>query len=192
MTNKYRIVFYKPGEDTKLYHYRDGEVTPDILRAKDFFNAESAVAHRDYLREQYPTCTVFIEDIHENRIFEREVQAPSPAEDNRSVCFVEPDGFENSGLGFLVRPAIRPAEGFCWCVRPADVPSMKDRATAIESVYGPDPVSTVERAMATWGNLAQPSPAPWASQQDDAQAKRILQEFEKSKRGPGFLRPGDR
>ena len=192
MATKLRIVFYKPGEATKLYHYRDGEVTPDVLRAKDFFSAESAVAHRDHFRERYPTCTIFIEDVHGNRMFEREAQEPSPSEDTRKRVFVEPDGFEDTGLGFLVHPAIRPAEGFCWCVRAADIPSMADRAAVTESIYGPDPIAAVNRMLATWGSLAKPSPSPLAAIQDDQRAKKILQEFERQKRGPGLRRPGDR
>jgi hypothetical protein len=190
MSGLLKIVFYRPGDDTKFYLYRDSEITPDVLQARHFNNADSCVAFRDRFRESYPKCTIFIEDAQGNRLYERDVQPPSPMEDNRSACFVEPTGFEHSGLGFLVRPAIRPGEGFCWCIRAADVPSMSDRALVTETIYGSDPINMVERMLATWGLLATPSPAPWAAQQDAAQAKTILKQFHEL-RSPGRMRPGN-
>jgi hypothetical protein len=204
MTGHFYLVFNLPGQ-VKQYYVREAEkliqgrpvIVPEIspiVRQAHKFNPESAVVFRDRYREQYArdNFEIFVEDHHGTMKFEREVQPASPSEDNRRELFVEPDGLENTGLGFLVRPAIRPAEGFCWCVRACDVPSMLDRASATETIYAEDPVRAVEKMMATWGNLAQPSTAPWAQKQDDAQAKRILQEVHKSQRGSGRVRPGDR
>jgi hypothetical protein len=188
MPGQLKIVFYRPGEGTKFYLYRDSEITPDVLQARHFNNPDSCIAFRDRFREQYPKCTIFIEDALGNRLFERAVQPPSPTEDNRAACFVEPAGYEHSGLGFLTHPAIRPAEGYCWCVRASDVPGLAGRD--IETVYGDTPIHAVERALATWGALAVPSPAPWASQQDAAQAKTILKQFNEL-RSPGRMRPGN-
>ena len=205
MAGHFYLIFKGPGQTEKQYFVREAEklirgravIVPEIapeVRLAHRFNPESAVIFRDRYREQFGPqgYKVFVEDPQGNTKFEREEQTPSPTADEREACFVLPDGFEDTGLGFLVRPAIRPDEGLCWCIRASDVPSMSDRAAVTETIYGPDPVATVERMLATWGSLAQPSPAPWAQQQDDAQAKRVLQEYEKSKRlGTGRRRPGD-
>lgn len=150
---------------------------------------------RDNYRTQFfeakSKYEIFIEDVRGNRQFESEIQAPSPTEDNRKLCFVEPDGLEGTGLGFLVRPAVRPSEGFCWCVKASDIPSLAERAFSMESIFGFDPIGAVNRMLATWGVLAQPSPAPWAEKLDDARAKQNLHEFNRLKHGPGRRRPGN-
>jgi hypothetical protein len=205
MSGHFYLIFNMPSQAGKLYFRREAEklvagravIVPEIIadlqQAHKFFNRESVEARRDQYREQYAreNYEIFIEDHQGIRKFERETRPEFPTEDTRSVCFVQPDGFENTGLGFLVRPAIRPAEGYCWCVRALDVPSMADRASSTETIYGDTPIQAVERAVATWGVLAVPSPAPWAAEQDAAEAKRILEEFRKSQR-PGRMRPGNR
>lgn len=203
MAGHFYLTFTRPGQ-AKQYFVREGEmlvqgraiIAPEVspnVRQAHRFNPESAVAFRDRYREQYARdgYEILVEDQQGTRKFERDLQPAPPNEDNRVECFVEPDGLENTGLGFLVRPAIRPGEGRCWCIRATDVPSMTDRASLTETIYGPDPVSTTERMLATWGSLAQPSPAPWAAKLDDEQAKQNLQEFNRLRRGPGRRRPGN-
>jgi hypothetical protein len=96
---------------------------------------------------------------------------------------------ESQRLGFIVRAAIKPDMGRCWCVRASDFPNLVGRD--IESVFGSTPLEAVERCRALWGALAQPIPHPLNEQLDTMEAKKILQQIEKIKQGPGRRRPGN-
>jgi hypothetical protein len=203
MAVHFYLIFDMPGQ-VKQYFRREAErlvagraifvpeITPDVRQAHKF-NPESAVAFRDRYREQYARdgFGIFVEDNQGVRKFEREAQPePESAEDTRTPYFYKPDGFEHIGLGYLIMPAIRPGAGRAWCVRARDIPSIAHRD--FETIYGDTPQEAIDKAIAAWGSLMVPSEAPGASERDSAEAKRILQDFEKSKLGPGRIRPGDR
>jgi hypothetical protein len=190
MPGQYRIVFNLPGKgDEKFYYRRESEVTPDIGQAHRFHSSDSVIAFRDRLRDEYKQCTVYIEDSQGNKLFERAAAPPNEPEDTRSVVWFSPDDLESQRLGFIVRPAIRPDIGRCWCVRSSDFPNLVGRD--IESVFGSTPLDAVERCRALWGSLAQPIPSPLQDQHDTAEARQILNEIQ---RGifTGPQRPGNR
>jgi hypothetical protein len=204
MSVHFYLVFNLPGQTEKQYFVREAEklvqgrpiIVPEIspvVRQAHKFNPESAVAFRDRYREQYARdgFGIFVEDNQGVRKFEREVQPePETPEDTRTPYFYKPDGFEDTGLGYLIMPAIRPGAGRGWCVRARDIPSIANRD--FETIYEDTPQDAIDKAIAAWGSLMVPSEAPGASERDSAEAKRILQDFEKSKLGPGRIRPGDR
>jgi hypothetical protein len=189
MAGPLKIVFIRPGEDVKFYLYRDSEITPDILQARHFNNADSCVAFRDRFREQYPKCTIFIEDVQGNRLFEREAQPSSEPTDNRADVFIVPDAYETSGLGFILRAATTPTLGRCYALRACDVPSMVGRSA--ETIYAIDPIQAVERGLLLWAPFIQPLEHPLKEQRDTVEAKKLLQQIEKIKQGPGRRRPGN-
>lgn len=200
MAGQLRIVFKLPGRDEKFYFRRMAEVReggrfvakPEVSdRIADGvrFSPEAAVMFRDRLREQ--GNTVLIEDACGNGpLFEPEASQPSVGEDARPAYFVTPTDYEGVEpvVGFIVRPARRP-EGLCWCIRPTDIPSMNE-CLDFETVYGPDPIATVERAQATWGSRMVPFEHPLADQRATTEAKRIVQEHQHTI-NPGRRRPGD-
>jgi hypothetical protein len=190
MSGQYRIVFKMPGRgDEKFYYRRDSEVSPDVTQAHAFHSADSVIAFRDRFRDEYKQCAVYIEDSQGNRLFERDTQPQSETRDNRSPVWFSPDDLESHRLGYIVRPGIRPDMGRCWYIRSSDFPNLVGRD--IESVFGNTPLEAVERCRALWGALAQPIPHPLGKQLDTVAAKKILQQIEKIKQGPGRRRPGN-
>jgi hypothetical protein len=149
------------------------------------------VAFRDQFRQELPASQgykIFIEDAHANGpLFEPRAIDATPTRDDRQEMFFEPAGFEQTHIGYVVKPANLPS-GPCYCVRACDIPSMA--GIDIETIYGDTPTEAIERALATWGSLMQPSPHPNKQQWDDAEARRTVKEIKRII-NPGRTRPGD-
>jgi hypothetical protein len=202
MPSHFYLIFNMPGQAGKLYFRREAEklvagravIVPEIIsdvQQAHKFNTDSAKAFRDRYREEYrhENYEIFIQDVHGNKVFEVEAQPQHPSEDNRPDLFVIPDAYESSGFGFIVRAAVTPSLGRCYVLRACDVPSMGNRN--VESIYAVDAVQAVQRAMLLWAPFIQPFEHPLKAQRDTTEAKKILQEIEKIKQGPGRRRPGN-
>lgn len=191
MSGQIRIVFRQasnPG--IKFYFQREIGNQPDAyedVTKATHFQPEIAVAFRDRFRQRGFDC--YLEDRQGNGpLYEpRAAEPQSAAPDARTTMWVEPDT-ARPNFGFLVQPAIRPS-GKCWCIRPADVPSMAEHG-AYESIYAATPEEAVAKATATWGSLAESFEKPWLAQEQAAEARRILEETKRTN-SPGRRRPGD-
>jgi hypothetical protein len=116
-------------------------------------------------------------------------------EDNRRPMFYIGLGHESDGLGFVVRPSIRP-EGKVWCVRASDIPAIANRD--IESVYD----TSIENAVLKFLKIAHacgidiralPSPRPDLDQIEDAELRKVIRNIQnQNARTPANIRPGDR
>lgn len=201
----FRIVAILP-PNTPHYFWRDEEIrgpygpttrplfSPLASDAHKFTSQEAAIRFRDHFRSMFPKYRIFIQRIADGSgpHFENEgVQPTIDSEDHRTPVFVEMDGYEHSGVGFIVRPVIRPSGERLWALRPQDCPSIvaSQRHTALESAYGSDPVSTVKRAYELWGDLLQPFTPPEMEAQQTRELKDFVNEI-RSQRRAG-LRPGD-
>lgn len=200
-TPQYRIVFHNPPAPDKYYH-RDEiikigginqtrpMVTSNVGEAHTFLNRDSVIAFRDQYRGFYPTITIFVEDIqHNGPLFEEygRESTDTGEPDTRTWMVVCPDDLIAQDLWFVVKPA-NTVNGRVWCVRPADVPSLKESLGKIDTIYGrigENPDEVLERARRHWKSLGlkvEGSPHP--------NGQKVVEEVEQSK-FKGRRRPGD-
>lgn len=207
ITPPFRISAIGPSFTTPHYYFRDEEVRDTYNRpatrplfsasasdAHKFHSQEAAVRFRDNFRHLFQKYRFSIERIADGSgpHFENEgVQPEVDSVDRREVLYVEPDGFEGSGLVFIVRPAVTAAHGRCWCLRAIDVPSLAQFHTSLETVYSPDPVECVRQAQQRWAKF---NPQPFRPAELDAadteELKRVVEKIKNQNRPYSRVRPG--
>lgn len=113
--------------------------------------------------------------------------------DHRCFQFYEPDGFENTSVGYVVAPANTPELGRCWACRCQDQPSLNGRI--VGTVYDRSPEQAVLKFLLICkqgGVACPPSPRPDTQELERQEAARVLQEIKNSQMDGRRLRIGDR
>lgn len=168
--------------------------SPSVRDAHKFFQEEAVIRVRDDFRRTFPTYRIFVERIADSsgpHFEDRGVRPQVDSTDRRQTLYVEPDGFEGSGLVFVIRPAVTAAQGKTYCLRSCDVPSLAQFHTALETIYNPDPVECVREAQQRW---AQFNPQPFRPAEldarDTAELKQFADQIRKQNQNNSRVRPG--
>jgi hypothetical protein len=142
----------------------------------------------------WPQCRVISMD-GSTMFSEDTALAPTPGDglDRRNFQFYEPNGFENTNVGYVVAPATTPELGRCWACRCQDQPSLNGRI--IGTVYDLSPEQAVLKFLLICkqgGVACPPSPRPDAEETERQEALRVLQDIKNSQQDGRRTRPGDR
>ena len=156
--------------------------------------ATEAIAWCKHLRAAArPHCRVI--SLDGSTMFSEETALAGPTGDGldrRCFQFYEPNGFENTNVGYVVAPATTPELGRCWACRCQDQPSLNGRI--IGTVYDPDPEQAVLKFLLICkqgGVTCPPSPRPDAEERERQEAAVVLQEIKNSQLDGRRTRPGD-
>jgi hypothetical protein len=188
------------------FYFRDEEIrdaynrpatrplfSPEAREAHRFFQEQAVIRIRDDFRRIFPKQRVYVETVGGfGPLFEdRGAQPKIDTKDTRKPLYVEPDGFENTGNVFVLKPAVTPTHGRCWCLRAIDVPSLAQFHTALETVYNSDPIECVRQAQERWAQFnPQPFRPPELEARETEELRSFVQEIKNQRRAG--LRPGDR
>jgi hypothetical protein len=199
---KYRITGTIRGQQAWFFRQEsDGMIQfVDIedLRLAAQFPKSQAIERCRQLREMGYDFRVALPD--GTIVFEEESQ-PRPVtidfgEDMRPSLFYIGAGHEADGLGYILRPALKPDIGKCYCVRAIDIPALAGRE--IESVFDRDPERAVQKFLliCKQGGIdlaTLPSRRPDLDKIEDTELRKIIQNIQnQNARTPANIRPGDR
>jgi hypothetical protein len=197
---RYRIRGPWPNCPTPVFYVdleADGALrvaTDDSIRLAKWFTKTEVLNRVKYLREnKLWNCRAVSGD--GTVVFEDESRPALPPDDGvdrRDFLFYEPDGYEGTGLGYVIAPSVHPEFGKCWSVRCQDIPCLNGRL--IESTYDKSPEQAILKFILICnqgGVVLTPSPRPDQDRRDHEELLGVIRDIKKSQQAPGQRRPGD-
>ncbi len=167
------------------FYFRDEEVRDAYNRpaTRPLFSDNPRDAHRfhseegvtrflEHFKSLFPKYRFYAETVGGfGPLFEK--QPTISTEDKREPLYIEPDGYEGSGLVFIVRPAIT-MHGAVWCIRSRDIPSLAVVHTCLETVYSTDAIDCIRQMQQRWAKF---NPLPFRPVELDAADSIELKKF---------------